>query len=120
MKYTRLYTGNDEQSYFEELSMDLVDAKYGKLTQPFDIKNASFGRIVDADVEVDWHNPPCPQYVIMLKGAMEIETGDGTKRIFGEGDILLAEDTTGQGHITRAGSKEIREYLMLPLKSKQT
>lgn len=48
---------------------------------------------------------------------MEIETGDGTKRIFHEGDILLAEDTTGQGHITRAASEGPRKYLAIPLET---
>jgi len=31
----------------------------------------------------------------------EIEAGSGEKRRFGAGDIMLADDTTGQGHITR-------------------
>jgi hypothetical protein len=39
--------------------------------------------------------------VIHLAGRVEIECGDGTKRRFGVGDILLADDTTGQGHISR-------------------
>jgi uncharacterized cupin superfamily protein len=37
----------------------------------------------------------------MLSGEMEVEIGDGSKRRFKAGDVLLAEDTTGQGHITR-------------------
>ena len=32
---------------------------------------------------------------------VEIECGDGTTRRFGVGDVLLADDTTGQGHISR-------------------
>jgi hypothetical protein len=39
---------------------------------------------------------------VNLTGSVEIETGDGTKRVLGPGDILLAEDTTGRGHISRA------------------
>ena len=27
--------------------------------------------------------------------------GDGTRRTFGPGEVLLAADTTGQGHISR-------------------
>lgn len=44
---------------------------------------------------------PRRQFVITLSGCGEIECGDGSRRRFGPGDILLAEDTTGQGHITR-------------------
>jgi hypothetical protein len=36
-----------------------------------------------------------------LQGQAEIELGDGTKRRFGQGDVLLSEDLTGEGHITR-------------------
>jgi hypothetical protein len=32
---------------------------------------------------------------------MECTIGDGTKRRLGPGDILLAEDFTGQGHFNR-------------------
>ena len=39
--------------------------------------------------------------MITLAGRMEIEVGDGSKREFGCGDIFLADDTSGQGHILR-------------------
>ena len=48
-------------------------------------------------------------------GAVEIEVGDGTKRILGTGDILLAEDTTGQGHISRAVAGKPRRSLFITL-----
>jgi hypothetical protein len=38
---------------------------------------------------------------------MEIGIGDGSKRRFGPGDVLLADDMTGQGH-TRASVGEPR------------
>jgi uncharacterized cupin superfamily protein len=40
--------------------------------------------------------------VIILSGELEIGLGDGTTRRFGPGDARLVEDTTGQGHTTRA------------------
>ena len=49
----------------------------------------------------DFHVAPRRQFVIHLAGRVQIETGDGTKRQFGVGDILLADDTTGQGHVSR-------------------
>ena len=45
---------------------------------------------------------------------MEIEVGDGTKRQLGAGSILLAEDTEGQGHISRSINGEPRECLFIP------
>lgn len=116
MKYTRLFTGADGQSYFEEAYLPLESIQIGQISSAISVKNIFFGKLTDVR-EVSWHNPPCPQYVIMLQGSMEIETGNGTKRIFHEGDILLAEDTTGQGHITRAASEGPRKYLAIPLET---
>jgi hypothetical protein len=38
----------------------------------------------------------------ILAGQMEIGIGDGTTRRFGPGDVVLADDLTGQGHTTRS------------------
>jgi quercetin dioxygenase-like cupin family protein len=115
MKVTRIFTGSDQQSHFEEIELSFIDSEYGKITNPIHTENIIFGEREEID-EISWHNPPCPQYVIMLKGSVEIQTGNGAKRIFKEGDIVLAEDVTGQGHITRPASEGVRRYLVIPLK----
>jgi len=51
--------------------------------------------------EVDWHNPPRRELVIWLAGEVEFETSDGDIRRVGAGRIILVEDTTGKGHISR-------------------
>ena len=48
----------------------------------------------------EWHNAPRRQWMIMLGGSITISVGDGSSRTFRAGDVLLAEDTTGQGHKT--------------------
>ena len=50
-----------------------------------------------------------------LTGSVELEVGDGTKRILGPGEILLAEDTHGQGHISRNVGGQSRTCLFIPL-----
>ena len=54
--------------------------------------------------------------VINLSGETEIEIGDGSKRRFGPGDILLAEDTSGQGHISQDVGAQPRRFMFIPLK----
>jgi hypothetical protein len=63
-----------------------------------------------------YHPVPRRQYVITLCGQVEIETGDGTIRRFGPGDVMLAEDTIGHGHITRVVGGQPRHYVFIPLK----
>jgi hypothetical protein len=48
-------------------------------------------------------------------GAVELEVGDGTKRRLGPGSLLLAEDTTGRGHISRAVDDQPRVSLFITL-----
>lgn len=105
MKYKRLFTGADGQSHFEDAKLE---------ANSFPTTSVIFGDATDIQ-EITWHHPPAPQFVIMLQGAMEIEVGDGTKRVFNPGDILLAADTTGQGHITRAASSGKRTYMVVPV-----
>lgn len=48
-----------------------------------------------------WHNAPRRQWVIMLGGSsITISVGDGSSRSLVAGDVLLAEDVSGQGHKT--------------------
>ena len=56
----------------------------------------------------DFHNAPRRQYVVMMSGQLEIEIGDGTKRVLDPGDVLVAEDLTGKGHITRGVGEQPR------------
>lgn len=55
------------------------------------------------DTFIDWHPEIVNNLVIVLSGALELEVGGGTNRIevFREGDICLAQDRTGEGHIDR-------------------
>ena len=107
MKMTRVYSGSDSESHFEEIDVDI-----GKL-QPGE--GIVFRHAPPGDVQ-DWHVAPRRQYVINLSGESEVEIGDGTKRCFGPGDIFLADDTTGRGHISRAVGSQPRFYATIPVK----
>jgi quercetin dioxygenase-like cupin family protein len=72
-------------------------------------------RLAPPGYVLSWHCAPRRQYTITLAGAAEIEVGDGTVRRVGPGDVLLAEDLTGQGHITRVVGSEPRFYAVVPL-----
>ncbi len=46
--------------------------------------------------------------MIVLRGRIEVEVSDGSTRRFGAGDLVLAADTSGAGHITRViGDKPV-------------
>jgi hypothetical protein len=115
MKVVRIYTGADNKSHFEDLEVPLKDGgKVGFISDPSKVTGVIF-RETDADYNYDFHTASQRQYVVNLEGGVEIEVGDGKKRILGTGDILLAEDTTGQGHISRAVAGKPRRSLLITL-----
>ena len=48
------------------------------------------------------------QYIVTLRGRGEIELAGGRKIALEPGSIILAEDSTGKGHISRTVGTEDR------------
>ena len=115
MKVVRIYTGPDNRSHFEDLQIPLKDS--GKVGFVSDLTKATgvLFRETTGDYNYDFHTAPRRQLVVNLDGEVEIEVGDGTRRILGAGDVLLAEDTTGQGHKSRAVAGKPRKSLFITL-----
>ena len=63
----------------------------------------------------DFHQAPRRQYVVNMSGTAEFETADGSVRRMYPGDVLIAEDVTGHGHIARSIGDEHRVSLAVPL-----
>ena len=110
MQVIRIYTGGDEQTHFEALDIDAFTAIATNPGEGPIRCNSSPG-----EFSQDWHNAPRRQYVMVLSGGMEIETGHGEKRVLKTGDVLVAEDVTGKGHITRGIGTEQRVTVSIPL-----
>jgi hypothetical protein len=115
MKIVRLYTGSDNESHFEDMDVELNLHGHMEVSALQPAHGIVFRRAPATHLS-DFHTAPRRQYVITLSGQVEIETGDGTIRRFGPGDVMLADDTTGHGHITRVVGGQPRRYVMIPLK----
>ncbi|MGE3541006.1 MAG: hypothetical protein AB7N91_26670 [Candidatus Tectimicrobiota bacterium] len=110
MQVVRIYTGSDNQTHFQDVDTEAfaqLAAQVG--TGPVRVNQGP------ARSSMDFHNAPRRQYVVVLSGQMEIEIGDGSKRLLHPGDVLVAEDLTGQGHITRGVGDQPRVSLAVPL-----
>ena len=104
----RIYTGDDGHSHFEDLGMHSDDVLRIN-TKPGE--DLVFRKSAENSLS-DWHHPSRRQYLIVLEGRMEVTCGDGSQRQFQPGDVLLAEDMTGQGHQTRAIGGSYRSVSM--------
>lgn len=115
MNVTRIYTGDDGKSHFEDITVDMTDRQLmGALSDPWSASAVQF-REVPGDYALEMHNAPRRQLVVNLTGSVEIETGSGETRLLGPGSILLAEDVDGQGHISRHVDGEPRTCLFIHL-----
>lgn len=112
---TRIYTGADGQTHAEEIDIKLTPgASMGELSQPVKVSALEFRR-TPPNYFFDWHTAPRRQYVVTLSGRGEIELMGGKKIPLEPGHVLLAEDLTGKGHISRGVGTEDRISLFIHL-----
>jgi hypothetical protein len=115
MNYFRIYAGPDGESHFENMPIALTaqpgGSEYSKL---YPATGVIFRRS-PADQHLDWHPAPRRQFVVTLSGEAEVQASDGEVRQIGPGTIMLAEDVTGKGHITRGRGTAERLSLFIPL-----
>jgi hypothetical protein len=115
MKITRISCMDDGASVFEDLEIELTDSgTIGSLSKPYPVSSVVF-RETPPGYDFDWHLAPHRQYIILLDGEIEIESGMGDKRRFRGGDILLLEDTWGSGHRTRTTDGKLRRSMFIRL-----
>ena len=104
--FYRLYSSDDGKSHME------VDYSPPEL---MDASSIVFRKHEPGNF-IDWHTAPRRQFIITLEGQVEIGLGDGTLFNLGVGDIMLAEDLSGQGHTTRVIGDSERISIAIPIK----
>ncbi len=114
MQVVKIYTGSDGESHFEDLDLPFEQVANAERTAGQNAGSVSFSRTQPGAFQ-DWHPAPRRQYVITLAGQTEIGLGDGTKRVFGPGDVLLADDLTGRGHTTAVHGDQVRVSIAVPI-----
>ena len=117
MHCTRMYTGDEGQTHFEDMEIPLeVVTAAGNMSRRVPLTHAIF-RETQPTYDLDWHNAPQRQFILTLTGSVELTCGDGTSRVFGPGSIVFAEDVEGQGHKSRDVDSP-RESVFLPVAEK--
>lgn len=112
---TRIYTGADGKTKAEEFEIPLRPRNAGSDLSTSVAVTALQVRRTTPGYFSDWHPAPRRQLVVTLSGESEIELEGGRTIRLGPGHILLAEDTTGQGHISRAVASKDRIALDIAL-----
>ena len=107
-RYVRLFAGDDGVSHFEELASQLDERDFAPPAPPLSVGGLgeATGSLLLVAGSRGWggdvpHPTPRRQVFCVLEGRFRITVGDGAAREFGAGELLLLEDTWGQGHLTQ-------------------
>jgi len=115
MRIHNLYTDANGQSHFRDIEVEWAETRpAGKLSRRMPATGIIF-RQTSGDYDLDWHPAPRRQYIINLDGGVESTVSDGEKRVIGAGEVLLVEDVTGKGHLSKAIAGKMRHSIFVPI-----
>ena len=98
--FKRMVKGADARSTFHPLNN--LFGPPGAWSKPTPLIGFRFIGMAE-DTFIDWHPEIVNNLVIVLSGGLELEVGGGggALEVFYPGDVCLAQDRTGEGHIDR-------------------
>ena len=114
---TRLYTGSDGQTHEDRMEIRLAPSTMyseAEASEAVRVSQAQFIRLPKGKVQ-DWHNPAHRQYVVTLTGRGEVEIAGRQKILINPGRVILLENVTEKGHITRSTGSVDLTFLVVPL-----
>ena len=115
MRIHNLYAEANGESHFRDIEVEWVDESRGaRLSRRLPASGIIF-RQVPPTYDVDWHPAPRRQYIINLDGRVELTASDGESRVIGAGEVILVEDTTGKGHLSKAIDDKLRHCIFVPI-----
>ena len=116
----RIYADSQGDSHFDAVTVEQSLARTAPPAVPFYIsEDRPASRYRFYSFEPGWigdlHPAPTRQFLALMSGAVEMETTDGMVRRFGPGDLVLLEDTSGKGHLTRNIGDRYSTFLVVPV-----
>jgi hypothetical protein len=115
MRIHNLYADTNGESHFRDIEVEWAEARRGsKLSKRLPATGIIF-RETQADYDLDWHPAPRRQYIINLDAGVKLTASDGESRVIGAGEVILVEDVTGKGHLSKAVETKLRHSIFVPI-----
>ena len=113
MRIHNLYVDEQGESHFRDIDVQWVEERqHSKLSARLPANGIIF-RETAGDYDLDWHPAPRRQYIINLDGGVQITASDGESRVIGAGEVLLVEDVTGNGHLSKSVGGKMRHSIFV-------
>ena len=115
MRIHNIYVDDKGETHFRDVEVVWKhEGRGGKTSDTFPATGIIF-RETPGSYDYEWHPAPRRQYIINLDGAVSIQASDGETRIIGAGEVLLVEDTSGKGHVSKAVEGKMRHSIFVPI-----
>jgi hypothetical protein len=115
MRIHNVYVDADGETHFRDVHVDWAhEGPGGKLSERLQATGVIF-RQTSGEYNLDWHPAPRRQYIVNLDAGVEITVSDGETRVIGAGEVLLVEDVSGKGHLSKAVSGQVRHSIFIPV-----
>jgi hypothetical protein len=115
MRIHNLYVDDAGETHFRDVIVEWAhEGPGGKMSERVAATGVIF-RETAGDYDLDWHPAPRRQYIVNLDAGVQITASDGESRVIGAGEVILVEDVTGKGHLSKAVSGQIRRSIFIPI-----
>ena len=115
MRIHHLYADAQGESHWEDLEIACTESAASRRESARLPATGIIFRQVDPSYDLDWHNAPRRQYIINLDNGVRLTASDGESRVIGAGEVILVEDVTGKGHLSKAINDRVRHCIFVPI-----
>ena len=115
MRIHNLYMDAKGESHFRDIEVEYVEERRGsKLSKRLPATGIIF-RETPGEHDLDWHPAPRRQYIVNLDAGVEITASYGECRLIGAGEVILVEDVSGKGHLSKSVGGKLRHSIFVPI-----
>jgi hypothetical protein len=115
MRIHNLYVDEHGESHFRDVEVEWTEkTATGRLSARLPANGIIFRETLP-DYDLDWHPAPRRQYIINLDGGVQLTASDGESRVIGAGEVILVEDITGKGHLSKNVEGKLRHSIFVPI-----
>ncbi len=113
MRIHNIFADADGVSHFRDLEIEWAEVvRSSQRSKVYPVTGMVF-RQNEAGHSLDWHRAPRRQFVVNLDAGVKITVGDGETREINAGEVILAEDLTGRGHVSQAIGNSLRHTILI-------
>ena len=115
MRIHNLYVDEKGETHFRDIEVEWKnEGPGGKTSATFKATGIIF-RETPGTYDYSWHPAPRRQYIINLDGGVQITASDGEARVINAGEVVLVEDITGKGHLSKSVGGKMRRSIFVPI-----